>query len=378
MKMGKVTKTAIELKLAPSRFAELPTLIPLFNSKYWPQIKNKRIRNFEAKTREINNLNRFCVHIHVYYHEELETILKELEESLDIINGIVITLPYNRAEIKDDVIALLKKHAKQVSAKIIETENLGRNIKPMIIDAWDSISKYEYCLHLHTKRTKGPGKNYGLRWLKAICKCIATRQQILASQYLLEKDSELGMILPTPFEGTSKHSLSWAGTGHLAYKMLTSYLNEFNQDSISELQFYSNLLVFPVGGMMIFRVSAFDKMHTWLSKNIEYVAIPEPLPIQTSLHAMERLLTLIMEKSNYSWCIIDSNRGKTHYLNSKDYLINTRNEAIELYTKVINSAILKDRPMTRQLLELESKLRFRGKIKFLFHRLWWRIKYIIG
>ena len=72
-------------------------------------------------------------------------------------------------------IALLKKHAKQVSAKIIETENLGRNIKPMIIDAWDSISKFEYCLHLHTKRTKGPGKNYGLRWLKAICKCIATR-----------------------------------------------------------------------------------------------------------------------------------------------------------------------------------------------------------
>ena len=376
--MHKVTKSAVELRLAPSRFGELPTLVPVFNSKCWPQIKNKRIKAFEAKIKEMNNINRFCIHIHVYYHEELEVILKELEESLDIINGIVITLPCNRAEIKDNVIELLNKHTKQASVKIIETENIGRNIKPLLIDAWEFISKFNYCLHLHTKRTKGPGKDYGLRWLKAICKCIATRQQILASQYFLEKDNEIGMILPAPFEGTSEHSLSWAGTGNLAYKMLISYLNEFNLDNISELKFYSRLLVFPVGGMMIFRVTALDKMHSWLSKNIEYLAIPEPLPIQTSLHAIERLFTLVMEESNYSWCIIDSNRGKTKYLNSKDYLINTKDDTIDLYTKVINSAILEGRPMIRQILQLESKLRFRGKIKFLFHRLWWKINYILG
>ena len=359
MKMDKITNSAVELRLAPSRFGELPTLVPVFNSKCWPKINNKRINNFESRMKEMTNINKFCIHIHVYYYEELEIILEELEESFDIINAMIITLPYNRAEIKDKVIALLDTYGKNTSVRIIETENIGRNIKPMLIDAWGSISKFEYCLHLHTKRTKGPGNNYGLKWLKAICKCIATRQQILASLYFLEKDNELGMILPAPFEGTSEHSLSWAGTGNLAYKILISFLNEFNLGNISELKFFSRLLVFPVGSMMIFRVSALEKMHSWLSKNIEYLTIPEPLPIQTSLHAIERVLTMITEESSYSWCMVDRNKGKTHYLNSKDYIINTKNEVVDVYTKAINSAILKGKPMTKQILELESKLRFR-------------------
>ena len=49
MRMHKVTKSAVELRLAPSRFGELPTLVPVFNSKCWPQIKNKRIAEAKIK-----------------------------------------------------------------------------------------------------------------------------------------------------------------------------------------------------------------------------------------------------------------------------------------------------------------------------------------
>ena len=80
------------------------------------------------------------------------------------------------------------------------TENKGRNIKPMIIDAWDYISGFSYCLHLHTKKTKGPGENYGLKWLESICSSIATSIKLLV-QISLREQHKTGMILPKPFEG---------------------------------------------------------------------------------------------------------------------------------------------------------------------------------
>ena len=237
MNMDRNNNNCIELRLAPSRFGEMPTLIPTFNSVCWPRIDNRKIKLFESELKNISKPSNFCVHIHVYYYEELELILKNLQESLDIIDSVIVTLPSNRRSIRDNVNKLLDIYTDKTNKIVIETENVGRNIKPMIIDAWKYISCHRYCLHLHTKRTRGPGDNYGLKWLKSICKTIATRQQILASQYLLEKNIQLGMILPKPFKETSIHSKSWAGTGNLAYQMLASYLQEDRKENLSELEF---------------------------------------------------------------------------------------------------------------------------------------------
>ena len=148
------------------------------------------------------------------------------------------------------------------------------------------------------------------------------------------------MILPKPFEGTSEHSLSWAGNGTLAYRIYASYLKDEKQSNISEIDFYSRLLVFPVGGMMIFRVSALESMQRWLRNNLNYLVVPEPLPIQTSLHAIERLFILFSETSNFSWCILDNKKEDIYYFDSQDYSVSTLQNIFDLYTKAINSTLL--------------------------------------
>ena len=185
------------------------------------------------------------------------------------------------------------------------------------------------------------------------------------------------MIIPKPFKDTSDHSLSWAGTGNLAYKIYSSYLEDSNQEVMTELDFYSRILVFPVGGMMMFKVSALDKMQKWLRLNLNYLEISEPLPIQTSLHAIERLMVLFSEESGYFGPIFDS-KNKSKYMNSLDYKIKTTQSMLGLYIKSINSMLHEKAVIVRQILELESKLRFRGKIKFFLFRLWRKIEYIIG
>ena len=114
-------------------------------------------------------------------------------------------------------------------------------------------------------------------------------------------------------------------------------------------------------------------MQKWLELNRSYLDISEPLQIQTSLHAVERLFVLFCEELGYSWAIFDNKNQKGKYLASSEYNIVTNQGMLDLYTKSINSVLHEKGVLTRQILELESKLRFRGKIKFFLFRLWQRI-----
>ena len=152
-------KYSISTEISSLEVCELPTLILVIIANSGPHLKNK-LRLFESHIKYSNNTGTLCVHIHVYYAEELEVILRIIAESIDIIDAIIITLPVNRGEIKSNINHLGIKYLPGKEIKIIMTENKGRNIKPMIIDAWNYISGFSYCLHLHTKRTKGPGDNY--------------------------------------------------------------------------------------------------------------------------------------------------------------------------------------------------------------------------
>ena len=189
MKSYEKTTNGLGLRLAPSRFGELPTLIPRFNSRYWPKLNRRKLREYESSIQNTSINSDFCIHIHVFYAEELETILKILTESLDIISAIIITLPSSRRGIRQDINKILNKYLGSHEVVIIETENVGRNIKPLLVDAWEYIAKYKYCLHLHTKRTKGPQRLWP-KWLKSVCSSIATRQKILSSQYFLNNTDD--------------------------------------------------------------------------------------------------------------------------------------------------------------------------------------------
>ena len=191
------------------------------------------------------------------------------------------------------------------------TENKGRNIKPMIIDAWDYIQDL-VIVFLHTKRTKVQAKLW-LKWLESICSSIATRHQIVSARYLFENNTTLGMILPKPFEGTSDHSLSWAGTGKLAYQIYSSYLESCRQKRIKELEFFSRILVFPVGGMMMFRVSALNEMQKWLELNRSYRYFRTSSNSNKS-PCSRKIILLFCEELGYSWAVFDNKNQKGKYL----------------------------------------------------------------
>ena len=367
----------IELSLAPSRFNELPTLIPIFNSESWSILSEKKLSTPFASMVLKSTIKDLCVSIHTFYAEELEIILGKLEESFKIIDRFIITTPYDNKELFVKIESLLAKLNISLKSVIIPVDNIGRNIKPLMIDAWSEISQYKYCLHLHTKRTKGNGVGYGGKWLNSICESIADNSQIRSSLYMLETNNQLGIIMPKPFSKVSKHSLSWAGTGEKAFKLFSSYLDYLKVPPISLIEFFSKPLVYPVGGMMLFRVDSLKTMQYWLNENNTYLNIPEPLPTQSGLHAIERLFTLCAEYSGYSWCILDKRNMETSYLDSLEHSISLKNSSISMYTRAINICVHDKELVANQLLKLESKLRFKPGLKYMIQKLIRKVTYIL-
>ena len=376
--MNKKIAGRIELALAPSRFSELPTLIPVYNSESWPVLSNQNLSTPYSCMVIKNTRKDFCVSIHDIYEEELEIILCELEESFEIIDRFIITAPIDNEELVIKIKHLLTRLNIDSKSVILPIDNIGRNIKPLMIDAWPQISQYRYCLHMHTKRTKGNGVGYGEQWLNSICSSIANNTQIKSSLYMLETNNRLGIIMPKPFNKISNHSLSWAGTGEKAYKLFSSYLNYLKTSQISIIDFYSKPLVYPVGGMMLFRVDCLKPMQNWLQRNTNYLNIPEPLPTQSSLHAIERLFTLCSEYSGYTWCILDRRNTETYYLDSLEHSMSLKDSTISLYTKAINISIHDKDYAANQLLKLESKLRFKPGIKYIIQKVIRKFSYILG
>ena len=92
--------------------------------------------------------------------------------------------------------------------------------------------------------------------------------------------------------------------------------------------------------MMMFRVSALNEMQKWLELNRSYLDISEPLQIQTSLHAVERLFVLFCEELGYSWATFDNKNQKGKTASSENNIV-TNQGMLDLYTKSINSVLTK-------------------------------------
>ena len=79
--------TRSEMELVPSRYDEMPTLVPIFDEGKWQTVdKTKRKVFREDELKEL-----LCVHVHTFYVPELKKILSSLQKYNELVGGLIIT-----------------------------------------------------------------------------------------------------------------------------------------------------------------------------------------------------------------------------------------------------------------------------------------------
>jgi GT2 family glycosyltransferase len=156
------------------------------------------------------------VHLHLYYidlSDEFISHLKSIPTKFDLF----ISIPkgkYNIDECKAHFCSDLKLLNK---LEVRETENIGRDIFPFIVEFGKELLSYDVILHIHSKKspqTKTKGWRRFLLHYTLGSRSITT--QILNA---FNDDEKLGAFFPAYFYGTTRQPL-WGGNGSIVQEQL--------------------------------------------------------------------------------------------------------------------------------------------------------------
>jgi FMN phosphatase YigB (HAD superfamily) len=224
-------------------------------------------------------------YLHIFYEDYVERFAGALENfPLDIDLYVAAS---------SDSIAQLAStrfgaHGRIRSLKVCKVPNRGRNFGPMLVEFRDDLKNHDLVCHLHSKKSLYSGREQS-QWANYLMEYMIS-DKIVVTKVLnaFAANPDVGMYYPTSF---------W---------MMPSWVNHvlMNQHAMKKwgtelgIESWDDFIAYPVGGMFWVRP---DAIHQIMERAFSYSDFPkEPLVNDGSmLHALERMLGLLVEKNGY-------------------------------------------------------------------------------
>lgn len=244
---------------------------------------------------------------HLYYPAMIEEF-KHYLSNIPFAFDLFITTD---TEEKKQTIAysLLQWHKGKVDIRI--APNRGRDIAPKLLACRDVYDRYEFFLHIHSKKSPH-AEDITTGWRYYLLETLLGSEQIVRSVFAaFAADSQLGMIAPEHFEPI-RSNIGWGWNFPIA-KAFSNRLG-MNLSLNSKLDF-------PSGSMFWGRSAALKPL---LSMNLTLDDFPpENNQIDATLaHIIERMYFFICEAAGYRWIKISNPKLKRRLsITSKDTLV---------------------------------------------------------
>lgn len=269
----------------------------------------------KTKTKTYSDKKKVAVHLHVFYVDLLQeflTAFKEFEFHYDLF------LTTDTVSKVSDIEGILVQN--EMIAQILVTGNIGRDVLPML-KLKEQLQNYDYVGHFHTKKSKEADFWAGESWRKElIAMLIQPAQAILAN---LEEKSDIGIVIadiPTFFrfnkivDAYNEHKIA-PKMNELWEKMGMNKSIDFGT---------LHTFVMSYGTYVWFK---YDALKPLFDLELTEDDIPcEPLPQNSILHAIERLLIYIAWDRQYDFRIVKNPVEMTAFIDNK--LLNERGDAL--------------------------------------------------
>ena len=247
-----------------------------------------------------------AVHLHVFYVDLLEEFLDAFQ-SFHFDFDLWITTDVDKKKIEIEEI-LVKCGYK---ANIVVTGNVGRDVFPML-RLKDALSQYDYVGHFHTKKSKEADFWAGESWRhELIDMLVKPADMILAN---MESNSKIGITIadiPTFFR-YNRIVVAWNEA------LISPEMNKLwkRMGATKEIDFEKlNTFIMSYGTFVWFK---YDALSPLFNLNLEEDEIPsEPLPQNSILHAIERLLIYIAWNQKYDFRISQNPISLTPFIDNK-------------------------------------------------------------
>lgn len=247
------------------------------------------------------------VHLHVFYVDLLEDFLKAFE-NFHFAYDLFITTDNDTKKL--EIEAILNQNHK--NAHTFVTGNIGRDVLPML-KLKKYLSTYDYIGHFHTKKSKEADFWAGESWRnELIDMLIKPADNILAN---FEND-KLGLVIsdiPTFFrynkivDAWNEHLIA-PEMNDLWYKMKMTKPIDFNT---------FHTFVMSYGTFIWFK---YDALKPLFDLDLTDKDVPiEPLPQNSILHAIERLIVYVAWNEHYDFRISKNKIEITPFVDNRLY-----------------------------------------------------------
>jgi rhamnosyltransferase len=236
---------------------------------------------------------KIAIHLHTYYIDILDKYMLFLNDT-DVNFDLYITT--DTPEKKDAIHNYLKNQACFSKLKeIIITETHGRDVIPWL-SIKDRLNQYDIVGHFHTKKSLHLEEWMSITWLDDILYSLLYNIKTIINEFM--SNDNLGIIIP-----------------EVPYILRNEILNDSNVNLIrisenlwKRLKCNKTLdfkviknIIFPMGNMFWYRPAALKPL-------FELRLLPgdipqEPLPNETILHSIERLVVYIAWNEGYDYRI---------------------------------------------------------------------------
>lgn len=282
----------------------------------YPDFKYLLARKFLAQsTVSFVGNQKVAVHLHVFYTDLLQEFLSAFTHfAFEYDLYITTDIEGKRSEIE----VILAEN--QVSAEIFVTGNIGRDVLPML-KLKESLEHYDYVGHFHTKKSKEADFWAGESWRKELVEMLILSANNILANFQAKED--LGLVIadiPTFFrynkivDAYNENQIAPA-MNELWQEMNLSKSIDFNA---------LHTFVMSYGTYVWFK---YDALKPLFDLELTDKDVPaEPLPQNSILHAIERLLVYIAWDRNYDFRISKNPHDLTAFIDNK--LLNERGDAL--------------------------------------------------
>lgn len=252
-----------------------------------------------------------AVHLHVFYVDLLEeflTAFKQFHFSYDLF--ITTDSDDKKAEIEEVL------SANSQEAQIFVTGNIGRDVLPML-KLKNYLSAYDFVGHFHTKKSREADFWAGQSWREELIDMLVKPADNILAQ--LQQNPKIGLVIadmPTFFR---YNKIVDAWNEHLIAPEMNTLWQKMGMTKKIDFNAF-HTFVMSYGTFVWFK---YDALKPLFDLNLTDNDVPEePLPQNSILHAIERLLIYIAWNEHYDFRISKNPVDLTPFIDNK--LLNKR------------------------------------------------------
>ncbi len=242
-----------------------------------------------------------AIHLHLYYLDLLEEFYQyfsNIPYEFDLYVSICDESAVKRVTEK------FQKIINVNYVKVVVTPNSGRDFGPMFVQFREELKKYDYIMHVHTKKSLRMGEEQ-TEWRHFMLDhLLGSTERIMKCFYLMEQ-MNMGMVYVDSFPGPCPYWIhTWLDEAPLARDILNRM----------GIKFQDEMLQFPAGSMFWAKKDAlkqlFDLQLTWEDFGTEEGKNEGTLP-----YVFERITGKVAKHNGYDLAIY--NVGEKRYRKNK-------------------------------------------------------------